>query len=440
MKASIGGMRYLLFLVMIALGLLGAACGSSGGSNNVTGQPTGAVPSVRLTYRYEGDVPAPEIPAKPGSEERNAAVQADFDQRRPGEVLDDTFTSPNKKSIAAVYHRTDDLQSEFRIDIYSADGTLLKKVTSDLMAVHFPDTISWSPDSANLAFVAMLRVASGTTPTPVDGPDTTSTEPSPAAATDTPAADAAANSNANANMDANAEGQAASPAAPTPEAPTGIMTFRTEQLYVCGSDGSATRPITQNEGFIYFYYVWSPDSTMLAALAAHSREWAELNRRADAAAAVFVPMGRPRIVELTGRERRLDDALTAVQPVWSPDSTKVAEAFDTQIRIYDALGTNPTQAAVPLRNDLLLSSQAYDKAQASSLNADANNEAANTAAPSTLPDPATLVSFNPIVTLAWTAPELLYFETAFVRKMKNESDSVNSFARWHRIVLASQGQ
>ena len=217
------------------------------------------------------------------------------------------------------------------------------------------------------------------------------------------------------------------------------MTFRTEQLYICNSDGEGTKPITQNEGFIYFYYVWSPDSSMLAALALHSREWAELNRRADTYGTLFVPQGRPRIVEKTGRERRIDDALTSVQPVWSPDSTKVAVAYDTQIRIYDALGNNPTQAGIPLRNNLLISSQAYDEAQANALNADANQQPANTnSAPSTLPDPSKLVSFNPIVQLNWTAPELLYFETAYIRRMKNEADNATSFVRWHRLVLTPQ--
>jgi hypothetical protein len=182
---------------------------------------------------------------------------------------------------------------------------------------------------------------------------------------------------------------------------------------------------------------------MLAALALHSREWVELNRRADATGTLFIPQGRPRIVERSGRERRLDDALTSVQPVWSPDSSKLAVAYDTQIRIYDALGNNPTQAAIPLRNNLLISSRAYDQAQANTLNADANqqpqsNTNTNAAAPSTLPDPSTLVSFNPIVTLNWTAPELLYFETAYLRRMKNEADNATSFVRWHRLVLTPQ--
>lgn len=399
-----------------------------------------SVPSVRLNYRYEADVPAPEITEKANADDRNAAVQADFDQNRTQEQIERTLMSPDAKRILVVYNRMTDLPDEFRLDMYTADGKLLKKITSDLMAVHFPDTIRWSPDSSTLAFVATLRGVS-TEPEP-SGPG--GVELVPVA---TPTANANANTDTNANVntgqaveDANANVDPNVPApAPIQEAPTGILTFRTEQLYICDADGAGTKPITQNEGFIYFYYVWAPDSSMLASLALHSREWNELKRRADASASVFVPQGRPRIVEKSGRERRVDDALTAVQPVWSPDSSKIATGFDTQIRIYDALGNNPTQAALPLRNNLLLSAQAYDQAQANQLNADANQQPSNTnAAPSTLPEASTLVSFNPIVQLNWSAPELLYFQTGYIRRMKNEADSATSFVRWHRLILTPQ--
>jgi hypothetical protein len=426
--------------IALALFLSAAFAGCGRNDTQTGGGVPGSlknIPSVRLNYRYEADVPAPDPAEKQTGDERNAAVQADFDQNRPQEQLDRTLASSDAKRVLAIYHRTSDLPSEFRIDMYSGDGQLLKKITSDLMAVHFPDTIRWSPDSTSVAFVAMLR---GVSNEPEQtGPDGVELVPSPSPS-----------SNVNTEADANATtGQAepdsntnAAVPASTPDAPTGILTFRTEQLYICNAEGEGIKPLTQNEGFIYFYYVWAPDSSMLAALALHSREWQELDRRAAIVGAVFVPQGRPRIVEKTGRERRIDDALTAVHPVWSPDSAKVATAFDTQIRIYDALGNNPTQAGIPLRNNLLLSAQAYDQAQANSLNADENQQpAANTnatTAPSTLPDPSTLVSFNPIVTLNWTSPELLYFQTAYIRRMKNEADSATSFARWHRLVLMPQ--
>ncbi|HTK37617.1 MAG TPA: hypothetical protein VL325_03920 [Pyrinomonadaceae bacterium] len=399
------------------------------------------VPAVRLNYRYEPDVPAPSENARP-ADERNASVQNDFDQHRPQELLDRTITSPDKQHVLAVYHRTGDVLSEFRLDMYSPDGKLLRKVTPDAMAVHFTDAIVWAPDSSAVAFVAMVRV-----------PQIGGENQSPAATAPTPPApESSPDANA-ATVPENTE--ATTPTGPTPAAPVGVLLFRTEQLYICNADGDGTKPLTQNEGLIYFYYAWSPDSSMLAALAVTAREWQFLNAQADTKGELFIPTGRPRVIEKNGRERRLDDGLTQVHPVWSPDSAKVAGAFGTQVRIYDATGNNPTQAAIPLQNQLLLSSQAYDREEQQKLqaansnavaNAPANTTATNTAAvnsPSnqpqgTLPDPSTLVSFNPIVDLVWNADDLIYFQTAFVKKMKNDADSVTSFARWHRLVLSVQ--
>jgi len=292
--------------------------------------------------------------------------------------------------------------------------------------VHFPDTIVWSPDSSSIAFVAMLRVTQPSVDTGAGAPpDLGGPTPAP---NDVPLAN---NSNT------------AAPGAPTPAPPTGILTFRTEQIYIANADGTGTKALTLNEGIIYFYYAWSPDSSMLAALATTTREWKYGEMMAAQKGEVAIPTGRPRVIEKNGRERRLDDNATAVRPVWSPDSTKVAEAFGNQIRIYDAAGTNPTQAAIPLRNQLLISSAAYDQAQARQLGAANAGENSNAAPPaqepvSTLPDEKLLVSFNPIVELEWTQDELLYLKTAYVKRMKNEADSVMSFARWHRLTLTVQ--
>lgn len=401
-------------------------------------------PAVRLNFRFEADVPPPAV-AAPAAEEKNAAVQADFDSFRTMELLDRTLLSPDKQRIVAVYHHISDIPSEFRLDMYAPDGKLLKKITSDTMAVHFPDTIVWSPDSSALAFVAMIRAGqtdmpAGQTPPPANANSAANTVVPPV-------------SDDNSVIDAtNIETATPTPVpAPTLVAPTGILTFRTEQIYTCGPNGEGTKPLTENEGLIYFYYAWSPDSSMLVSLAATSREWRYLEIIADSKDEVMVPQGRPRIIEKNGRERRLDDNQTSVHPVWSPDSTKVADGFDTQIRIYDAAGTSPTQAAIPLRNQLLISSQAYDQAQQRTLqNANANagaNVDANAspvAAPSpaqpisTLPDGRSLVSFNPVIELEWTADNLLYLRTAFVKRMKNQIENAVSFARWHRLALSAQ--
>ncbi|MFL6466379.1 MAG: hypothetical protein ACJ72Z_00325, partial [Pyrinomonadaceae bacterium] len=150
--------RSLIASAAISLQLLATACGSNDVQQPVNSPTTlGQIPAVRLNYRYEADVPPPTETVKAASEERNAAIQTDFDQNRAQEVLDKTFASANGKRIAALYHRLGDLPSEFRLDMYGDDGKLLHKMTADLMAVHFPDTIRWSPDSESLAFVAMLR-------------------------------------------------------------------------------------------------------------------------------------------------------------------------------------------------------------------------------------------------------------------------------------------
>ncbi|MFN2501156.1 MAG: hypothetical protein ABR530_04000 [Pyrinomonadaceae bacterium] len=395
----------------------------------------GSVSAIRLNFRFEPDVPPPVLDAaKTPLEERNAAVQADFDASRQYELLDRTIASPDKRHVLAVYHHLADVQSEYRLDMYSPEGKLIRRLTSEAMAVHFPDTIVWSPDSTLVAFVAMIRA------TPAS---TGSTAPAPG----NPVVSSTITPTENTGTAGEPSPSPVTTQAPAIGAPTGILTFRTEQIYICSADGTSVKPITENEGLIYFYYAWSPDSTMLAALAATAREWKYLEILAGSKGEMMVPQGRLRIIEKNGRERRLDDNMTAVRPVWSPDSSKVAGAFETQIRIYDAAGANPSQAAIPLRNQLLISSQAYDRdqqrrLQASNVDVNANLPAEPTTPVdqplSALPDEKSLVSYNPLVEIAWTAEDLLYLQTAYLRRMKNEADSVRSFSRWHRLILTPQ--
>ena len=423
------------FIALIALSLA-ASCGGGKTSNNTGTGVTSMkeVPAVRLNFRYEADVPAPQTDQQNAPEERNQAVQGDFDNgRSQEEVLDKTLASPNKQSVLAVWHRAGDADGEFRLDMYDAAGHVQKRLTADSMSAKFPETIRWSPDSTTVAFVACIRTIAPTNPLPVTAP----TPP-----------DAAGNTTTDANT---APPSGAPVLGVTPAAPTGILAFRTEQIYIANADGSGVKALTENEGLKYFYYVWSPDSSMLAALATTRREWQVQELAMSGKGEEMVPYGRPRIIEKNGRERRLDDAATQVQPVWSPDSAKIAVAYGNQIRVYDALGTNPTQAAAPLRNQLLISSQAYDEQQKTLLNAANANTAdpnanANTAAAtptpaqnlSVLPDEKTLVSYNPIVALAWSQDDVIYLETAYVKRMKNAADNVTSFARWHRVILSAQ--
>jgi hypothetical protein len=400
------------------------------------------VPALRLNFRYEADVPAPSDPnAATQTEEKNAAVQADFDANRAQEILVRTIMSPNKQRFLTVYQRLGDDASNYRLDMYTADGKYLRHVSPENMAVRFPDIIVWSPDSGSVAFVAVALDG---------GINSLVPQVSVNANANANSANVAANANVNANTNANAENPPVVQSTPAPDAAPNVITFRTEQIYICNSEGLDLKPITQNEGLIYYYFVWSPDNSALVAMAATYQEWNFLRLKADRSNEVFVPVGRPRIVEKNGRERRLDDNLTSVRPVWSPDSAKVAVGYNsdnkpTQIRIYDAIGDQPTQAAIPIRNQLLISSQAYDQKvnNEQSPQPDANTDAgnANTANPAnpsmTLPDERTLVSFQPVVGLEWSADNMLYFQTGFIRIYRT-GDGARSSLRWHRLVFSPQ--
>ena len=425
---------------LVKLILAAVLLSSVGCQKNIFQSPTVApaslrdVAALRLNFRFESDVPPPEAAAQNAqSEDRNAAVQTDFDQNRQQDLLDKTITSPDKQRVLAIYHGVADLSSEFRLDMYAPDGKLLRKITYDGMAVHFPDSIVWSPDSKTIAFVGMIRAGlPGGQPIPT---------PTPAENQTNTAANSQANANANteANANVNVENTPAAPAQTVEQPPT-VLTLGTEQIYICNSEGTDLKLVTQNQRLIYFYFVWSPDSSMLAALAATPNEWKYYQYQAETVKSErFVPVGRLRLVEKSGRERLLDDNLTKVRPVWSPDSAKVAIAFEKQVRIYDAIGNQPTQAAIPLENQLLISSKAFDAELQRKEQGDANVEPANTNANvSTLPDASTLVSYSPIVELRWTEPEMLYLQTGYVRLFRNEAENVRSYMRWHRMIFSPQ--
>ncbi|MGB7923745.1 MAG: hypothetical protein WCF57_10925, partial [Pyrinomonadaceae bacterium] len=197
-----------------------------------------------------------------------------------------------------------------------------------------------------------------------------------------------------------------------------VPVFNTEQIYVCNRDGYDLRPLTTREGLIYFYFAWAPDNHALVALACREDEW-EARESAH-----LVPGGRPRLVETDGRERLLDDGLAEAPPVWSPDATKVATAFDTDVAIYDATGDTPTAARIKLREPLLAASVAYDEKRLGAKKKGAN------------PGSDMPVSFNPIVRLEWLLPETLFVQTGFVRKYPSET--VTNFLRWHALHLSPQ--
>ena len=389
------------------------------------------VPAQRLGFRFEPDIlPLPDADTAGQSQpEKLTAIQADFDQHRGQEALERTISSPDKQRVLAIYQSVADEKGEFRLDIYEADGKLIRKITPENLALVFPDSIVWSPDGSNFAFAGSRRQNSPTNqeiiqeaPRPPDLDNET----------------LGVNANtANQNADANSNLAPAGSPAPTIALPATVLTFRTEQIYLANREGGELKPLTQTEGLIYYYFAWSPDGTELAALACKENEWRALQMRAEQKGEVFKPYGRPRVLEKNGRERRLDDALTAVYPVWSPDSSKIATAFDKQIRVYDAIGNSPTAASIPLQVQLLIASKICDDrvaANQSCINSASGETNANNQANLPTIEPTTFV---PIVSLRWSEDKTLYLQTGFVKEF-TQGEPARSYLRWHRLNFSPQ--
>lgn len=355
------------------------------------------VPAQRLAYRFEADTGIPAEILAEDSSEKLAAVQTEFTTRRPDDALLRTVASPDGQRALALYGTEDQPSPAFRIDLYAADGKFLRNLTPPALSCVFPETVAWSYDGNFIGFIAHKNIQPTPSPTPPGDlsevlPEVPSL-PSPSIA----------------------------PAFPA------IAAFRTEQIYICNRDGYDLKALTAREGLIYFFYSWAPDNHALVALACKEEEW-------DAREKVFkLPAGRPRLITLDGKERLLDDHLTESLPTWSPDASKVAMAFDTDVGIFDVATNKPTQARVPLRDSLIAASLAQ-REKNSSGDKKSDNLNKGTEGPGAqqgLPP-----SFNPIVRLEWPTSEKIYVQTAYVRVYPNES--INTFQRWHRLLLSPQ--
>jgi hypothetical protein len=359
------------------------------------------VPAQNLAYRMQPDV-SPPSQLKSDDTDKFAAVQNDFNtSKRKDDALIRTVVSPDGRRVLALYGTTDEPSSAFRIDLYNSDGIFLRNIIPPSISCVFPETVSWSPDGSLINFIAHRRDMPSPSPTPLED-----TLP-----------------------------QASGSPVPSPSvAPmfAPVATFSTEQIYVCNRDGNDLKPLTSREGLIYFYFDWAPDGHALVALACKEDEWNARERQNK------LPAGRPRLIEPDGKERLLDDGLTDALPVWSPDASKVATAFDTDVAIYDAAINTPTQARLPLGDQLITASVVYEEKTASK-KAEAPKNSNSRANPSPTPvssQPSTPASFNPIVRLEWPSPERLYFQTAYVRIMRSEA--INTFQRWHLLSLSAQ--
>jgi hypothetical protein len=395
---------YLLLLVLAIL----SGCSSCRTKNlfdkrQVKPRTLRDVPAQRLSYRLETDVSMPQGANVAERNDKVQAVENDFAINRQADALDRAILSPDKQKVIAIYQSPDSGREEYQIDIYGVGGNLIRKVTTPEMAVVFPSLISWSPDGTHLAFIA--RRSEAATPTPNEGDKLPGLEGPRQDETPTP----------------------------TPIGPI-VTAFPNEQIFVCKNDGLDLKPLTLKISLIYFYFAWSPDSAQLVALACTENE--EKSRSPE-----LLPAGRPRLIDLKGNERLLDDDLTDVLPVWSPDSSKVATAFGTNVKIYDAGTDAPSQAVAQLREQLLAASRVYEEAQKKSSQNSSGASSNTNASPTLNAGPATIAedelpSFNPIVRLYWTEAKTLHLLTAYIRIYEN--GPVNNFPRWHTLVLSPQ--
>ena len=356
------------------------------------------VPARNLAYRLSPDVSLPNNLANEDTPDKDINVANYFAAKRQDDALLRTIASPDGKRVLALYGTDNEPPSAFRVDLFSSDGQFIRNLIPPDISCVFPETVAWSPDGRFINFIAHKRVMPSPSPTPAFEPETDAS-PVPTAS------------------------PTVAPLFPP------VASFYTEQIYICNRDGYDLKPLTSREGLIYFYFVWAPDSHALVALACKEDEWNVREKQFK------LPAGRPRLIMPDGSERLLDDNLTDALPVWCPDASKIATAFDTDVAIYDAGGNTPTQGRVPLGDQLISASVAYEERSANK-KANGNENAKPSASPAASSAATTPPSFNPIVRLEWPSPETLYLKTAYVRVMPSET--INTFQRWHLLTLSAQ--
>ena len=392
-KPSARRLELRLIASLFALSLLtfGVACRSDSEAQRVRPRQLRDVPAQRLAFTFSADV---EPPANVSTEEAKPiqAIQQDFDVRRKDEalVLHRTVPSPDGQRALALYSEQDEPSTTFHIDLYASSGSFIRNVTPPDLAVVFQDSVLWSADSGYVAFVARKAAEPQASPTP---PGLEPSEP--------------------------LESPVASPTV-MPAFPP-VATFSTEQVYICDKDGYGLRPLTTRDGLIYFALSWAPDGHALSALACKVSEWDAREREFK------TPSGRPRLITLDGVERLLDDELAQAPPVWSPDSAKIATAFDVDIGIYDAAGKAPTQARIVLRERMLTASVAFQEKSTSKKSPDQST-------PNPASTPEIPAAFNPIVRIEWPMPEKLYVQTGYL-DLRN---ALQTWSRWHLLTLSPQ--
>ncbi|HVF27347.1 MAG TPA: hypothetical protein VM943_03830 [Pyrinomonadaceae bacterium] len=397
------------------------ACNQIGEKMSVRPRSLRDVPAERLAFRFEPDFDAEALPALSRDEEPEeplAPVRTDFETRRAEERLVRTVVSPDGQRALALYETIETPQGDFRMDLYAADGRFIRNILPPDLSGAFAPTVAWSPDGQQIAFIGIKNSAAQASPTPTPFDPVAPAPPGTEGTTPAPSPDTM---------------PTVAPLIPP------VPAFGTEQIYVGDRDGFSLRPLTTRDGLIYFQFTWAPDAHAIAALACKEDEWNA--RRTENK----TPAGRPRLLAINGGERLLSDSLAEATPAWSPDSSKVATSFETDVAIYDALGETPTAAMIPLRELLLASSLEHDARMPQKPSTDTANknsmgkaggDVVAESSPAESPSPAASLSFNPVVRLEWLQPETLLVQTAFLRVYKTEP--VKNYPRWHVLHLSPQ--
>lgn len=396
----------LILLVIAAMVSVGASCSSMMQRQDVRPLVLRDVPAQRLAYRFEPDVAVPAEIKIEDADDKIQAIQLDFNTRRQDDALVRTVRSPDGQRALALYGTADAPSQEFHIDLYSSEGLFLRNLTPPDLGCVFPETVAWSPDGNSISFIGHRTLKPTPTPTPTPSDDNIPEPPIAGEAVPMPSV---------------------APAFPA------IPLFATEQIYICNRDGYDLKPLTSREGLIYFHLSWAPDNHALVAMACKESEWEAREKEYK------LPTGRPRLITLDGKERLLDDELTEALPVWCPDSSKVATAFDVDVMIYDAAAAKPTQARIRLRDALISASRIYEEKNSGKKKDDSKKDdtktsdtkPAESAVQTAIPS-----SFNPVIRLEWASPEKLFFQTAYVRVLPNEP--ITTFQRWHLVSLSPQ--
>jgi len=355
----------LLFLFMF---LVVAGCKSVITRQDVRPRILRDVPARNLAFRLSPDVALPANLNNEDFTDKNVNVANEFTCKRKDDALLRTIVSPDGSRVLALYGTENDPPSTFHIDLYNSDGQFLRNLIPPELACLFPETVAWSPDGRFINFIARRREVPSPTPKPP-------------------------------NEDLPLPSQTGSPAPSPTVSPlfAPVTTYYTEQIYICNRDGYDLKPLTTREGLIYFYLAWAPDSHALVALACTEDEWKARERQGK------MPAGRPRLITPEGGERLLDDGLTDALPVWCPDASKIATAYDTDVAVYDAGGATPTQGRIPLGEKLIEASVTYEAnaKKSSTANATAKPGASPASVSAASSSSTVPPSFNPIVRLEW---------------------------------------